>query len=303
MKNKLSNHIQYLKFDEEFFNDIYQKNPDIIKYSPNLLFKSLKKDNAKAFLWLLKKVDIEPVFNRLIDFSFGKLKNRNFAFYKLLKKSYPDTFNKNINKKYLFSLFCGLLELDRNKKRILKYIREIVQDFTPVDSSMLDVLNWVKEFEDLVIEQIKLGAIPKYKDQFFQEFCTYGNPIHLQVFKNLGCDIHANNEVALMSACYACNEDMVKYLIDNEKADLSIHKYYPIFILLNLVDGKEIDSSDDMISYLANKAYENNYPKNILKKFIKNNKFKISYEYYSTKASVEASDIKNTSYKKSIIKI
>jgi hypothetical protein len=283
MKNKLSNHIQYLQFDENLFNEIYNNNPNEIKNNYSLLYKSLAINNSMAFLWLLNKIDIEPIFGKLIPFVFRK--KRKLAHYSLLKKAYPQVFNKPENMKIVFNILFNHSASDEIGKRAIKYMGEISRKYSIIDSFMLERLVNQKQTHNLMIEHMKLGVIPNHINNFFAEYCKYGSPENIEIFKHLGCDIHYLNDLSLLKASEYINEPMIFHLINNEGSDLSVGNYFCVFSLLNEDEYSLLaQSSDDIISFVAEKILEKkSISKATLNKFLTHKKFNTAYEYFSAK--------------------
>jgi hypothetical protein len=290
---KLSKYIQPHYFAEEFFNEIYQKNPNLIKNNYSLLFKSIAIGNAMSFIWLLKKVDIEPIFHKLIIFVFKK--KRKLAHYRLLSKAYPQVFNKPENIKIIFNILLGFSSSSKIGKRIIKYLHELTKQHSLVDSFILDRLVNQKETHSLMIEHMKLGIVPNHINNFFAEYCKYGIPEHVHLFKKLGCDIHYLNDLALIKASEYINEAMIRYLVEKENADLRVGNYFPIFALLN-EDNYTLNaiSSNELISFIAEKSFTiGNIPKRILDKFLLNKRFNTAYQYFSTQKYLSTNNIVN----------
>lgn len=282
MKYRLSYQIQKFIFDKEFFENIYIENPDLIRKDPSLLFKSISVGNTTAFSWLLKKVDIEPVFETLFNFIY---RNKRFlAYYFVIKKSYPEIFDKIENQIMIFKSFYKSIFWKDNKKEIarkLKIATDIANKYNLIDSFMLDELIKKKDLHKLVIDCIKSGIEPIHKDNLFAVFCANGSPEHVSFFKDIGCDVHYMNDLALINAAEEKNESMVRYLIEKEGANPCVGNNFPFFALFSKDETDEKDNiSDDLVIFLAKNAYSApRFSKVALKKLLKNKKFSTTYQY------------------------
>lgn len=303
MKNKLSNHIQYLQFDENLFDEIYHKNPNVIKNDYSLLYKSLAIGNSMAFLWLLNKIDIEPIFNNLIPFIFKK--KRKLAHYKVLKKAYPQVFNKPENIKIVFNILLNYSASDEIGKRAIKYMSELSKKYSLIDSFILERLVNQRQTHNLMIEHMKLGVCPNHINNFFAEYCKHGSPEHIPVFKSLGCDIHYLNDLALLKASEYINEPMIFHLVGKEDSDLSVGNYFCVESLLNEDEyALCTPTSNEAISFLAEKIFEKkSISKAVLNKFLNNKKFNTAYQYFSAQNDLAHNTSDKIDSKKKINKI
>lgn len=304
MKNKLSNHIQYLQFDENLFDEIYKNNSDLINTNYSLLFKSIAISNPMAFLWLIKKVDIAPIFSKLIPFIFKK--KRNLAHYQILKKAYPEVFNQQENVKIVFDILFNYSSSEKIGKRAIKYMGDLSRTYPLINSFTLENLVSQPQTHELIIEHMKLGVMPLHLNNFFAQYCKNGDPKHVNFFKSLGCDIHYLNDLALLKASEYVNEPMIIHLINNESADLSVGNYFCVSVLLNEDEYSMFSqASDDTISFLAEKIFEkHNLSKTLLNKFFSNKKFNTAYQYFSAKNELNHKNILGSYvHKKKINKI
>jgi hypothetical protein len=284
MKNTLSKEIHYLIFNRPFFEKAYQERPELIRNDPSLLFKSIASNNAEAFCWLLRKVDISQVWESLFCFIFRK--DRFLAYYKLLRKAYPEVLETIDAKKFVFRILLKNLTAYKQDQRRqkLKIFNELIKNNSFIDSDVLNDLIKKEHFHEIAIESIKQGITPLYKDNTFVEFCRKGKPAHVPFFKKLGCNVNYMNDLPLIMAAQNHNVEMVFYLIEKEGADLSVGNYFPILSVFAEDPYSERDPlPDNIILIFANYAYnKKTFPKSILKKLLKNKKFKISYNYLKT---------------------
>lgn len=287
MKNPLSRHIQKFIFDQNFFDKIYQENPKMISQDPSLLFKSIVVSNASAFCWLIKKVDIEPVFKELF---YLILKNIRFpAYLKVLSKAYPEFFAKRETQSFLFkTLILNLYSSNQDKTQYrLKLVNKLAQSNDLIEAYHLNIFISQKESHHLMIKAIQSGIIPVFKDDFFARFCRYGDPKYVSVFKEIGCDMHYLNDLALINAAEFKNEEMVRYLIEHEGCNPCVGNNFPMYSVFHENEYYEKESiSDDLIMFFAKYCHSKNIDSSVIAKLGENKQFQVSYQYVVTNKSL-----------------
>lgn len=297
MKN-LSKYIVPYYFDQDYFDQIYQNNPNFIKHNPTLLFKSIAISNSKAFIWLLNKIDIVPIFNKLIPFIFKN--KRNLAHYKLIKHAYSDIFNNLENIRFVFNILFQYVSSDKIGKRVIKHMEELSNHHGIIDSFMLERLITQKQTHNLMIKHLMLGVKPNHINNFFAEYCKYGSVEHVSLFKDLGCDVHYLNDLALIKASEHVNEPMIYYLIDKENAKLRAGNYFCISSLLYEDEyAMYTPPSKEIILFLAKKIFnDSSIPKTVISKFLTDKVFNTAYQYFSVEKALNKKNASNEAFNK-----
>lgn len=305
MKNTLSKNIQLFIFNEDYFDSIYQNNPDLIKNDPSLLFKSIHVENPTAFCWLAKRVDISNVWKSLFFFILSK--KRFLAHYYVLKKIHPEIFENIENKRFIFNRILSSLNWYKtgNNTQKIKLFTKLAKDNHFITSEILEDLILKKSLLPLAIDSMKAGIMPLHKDNIFADFCKNGSPEYVPFFKGIGCNIHYMNDLSLIKASESNNMNMVRHLVEKEGADLSVGNYFPLLTVFteDEYSEKEKEISNEMIVFFAEYAYGiPSFPKSILKKLLKNKKFKIAYQFIEVNNNLkDKNDV--TPFKKKINKI
>ncbi len=296
MKKILYQNISNDFFSKELFEKIIAENPQSIIKEPSLIFKSLVENNIEAFSWLCEKIDWTPYYESIV---YKLIRMDSFLpFYRILEKNkkfiqedcQAQIFFKNAIKNYSW------IRNSKNKSEREIVLKEIFNTiFVVKDPLQLDELLRHKELHPLIFISFKNGILPYHKNDFFAEYCKNGSPQNIIYFKDIGCDFHYLNDLALKNAANHRNEEMFIHLIEKEGLNPFLSDGFALKTLITEDEIEESNISNDTIFFIAELVSQFNHPSKPLLKVLNSNKIFVAA---FNKIQIEKSLKNHTHYKK-----
>lgn len=274
MKKILYQNISNDFFSKELFEKIITENPQSIIKEPSLIFKSLVENNIEAFSWLTEKIYWIPYYESIV---YEMIKMDSFLpFYRILEKQNQKFIQGDCQVQIFFKQAIKNYSWIRNNKN--KSEREIIlkeifnTNFIEKDPLKLDELLRHKELHPFIFSSFKNGTLPYHKNEFFAEYCKNGSPQKINHFKDIGCDFHYLNDLALKNAANYRNEEMFIHLIKLEGLNPFLSDGFALKTLITEDEIEESNISNDTIFFIAELVNESKSPSKSLLKVLNSNK-------------------------------